>query len=427
MRRRFFLALGLAVCAQPAAAQPAPGAAPAAGGPRPSDLLGASGDDNFLAWLNDFYARSLSAGWSRAVLDKEFSGLSPDPRVTAHDASQPEFARPISDYIASAASPGAAAMGARKRQGVTQLPAIQRRYGVPGDILVAIWAMESGFGASQGDFDVVRSFATLAAAGRRRAWAEDQINACLKIITTGAATRAQLKGSWAGAMGQTQLLPTSFLTTAVDADGDGRPDIWGSSADALASAANLLVKGGWQAGQDWAREVILPPRFDYSLAEGAKMAPTRWAEMGVTRADRRSWPSADAAADAQLALPTGARGPAFLLFPNHFAIRTYNNSIAYALSVGLLADRLAGAPGLVTPWPQETPLSLTDRMAAQAALAKLGFNPGAPDGAIGTGTRQALRAWQKARGLPADGYLSPDMIRRLKAETQVAPAPAGAR
>ena len=413
MQRRAFLALAAAACAQPAAAQPTPPPA----GPQPADLLGASGDPAFIAWLNGFYARELAAGIPRKVLDQQLSGLSPDPQVVVHDATQPEFARPVSDYVRAAVNAGTVEKGKDHRLDVALLPKIEATYGVPADILVAIWGMESGYGAGMGDFDVVRSFATLAAeTPRRQGWAEDQLNACLKIIASGAATRAQLKGSWAGAMGQTQLLPTTFLTTAVDADGDGKPDIWGSSADALASAANLLVKGGWQKGQSWAREVMLAHRFDLMLCEGPKQVPSWWADNGVSRADGKLWRDAAAAAPAQLVLPCGVDGPAFLIFPNHFAIRKYNNSLAYALSVGLLADRLGGAPPLATPWPHETPLSLADRIAAQSALARLGFNPGVADGAVGLGTRQALRAWQKARGLTPDGYLSPDMVARLKAE-----------
>jgi hypothetical protein len=166
--------------------------------------------------------------------------------------------------------------------------------------------------------------------------------------------------------------------------------------------------------------VTVPAGFDFSLTEGPKQAPADWAALGVRRADGQPWPAADAAAQAQLVAPTGASGPLFLLFPNHFAIRKYNNSLAYALGVGLLADRVAGRAGLVRSWPQETPLSLVDRMTAQRALTNLGFDSGAPDGLIGLKSRDALRAWQKARGLTADGYLSPDMVRRLKAEAGAA-------
>jgi membrane-bound lytic murein transglycosylase B len=382
----------------------------------PSQMLGAAGDDAFLAWLNGFYARELASGWSSTVLAQVLSGLAPDPRVLAHNASQPEFALPVGDYVQRQVTAGVVSMGRKKRDGVVQLGAIHDTYGVPGDVLTAIWGMESGFGASQGDMDVVRCLATLAAEDpRRKAWAETELEACLKIVATNAAARAALRGSWAGAMGQTQLLPSTFLSTAVNAAGKGRPDIWDSSADALASAANLLMKAGWQRGEGWAVEVKLPAKFDLSLSEGPKQPPAWWADKGARRADGRAWSAADAASQAVLLLPAGAAGPAFLAFPNHFVIRTYNNSLAYALTVGLLADRIGGAGALTTPWPKETPLSLEDRMESQQALAKLGYSPGTPDGQIGLGTRQALRNWQKDRGLPADGYLSPAIVAKLKA------------
>jgi lytic murein transglycosylase len=407
MDRRLFLILALA-------GSTLPGAATAAD-TQPHELLGAAGDDSFLSWLDGFYARELASGWSTTVLAQVLSGLAPDPRVLAHNAAQPEFALPVGTYVQRAAAPGVVSLGRKKRDGVAGLGKIAATYGVPADILTAIWGMESGFGANQGDMDVVRCLATLAAEDpRRKAWAETELDACIKIVATNAAGRAALRGSWAGAMGQTQLLPSTFLSTAVNAAGAGKPDIWSNSADALASAANLLARGGWKRGESWAVEVRLPARFDYSLSEGAKQPPAWWADKGAHRTDGRGWSAADAASQAVLLLPAGWQGPAFLAFPNHFAIRTYNNSLAYALAVGLLADRIGGADGLATAWPKETPLSLADRMTAQEALAKLGYNPGVPDGQIGLGTRQALRAWQKDRGLPADGYLSPELVARLK-------------
>jgi lytic murein transglycosylase len=407
MDRRAFLALTAAGCALSASA---------AAATRPSDLLGAAGDDSFLTWLDGFYARELAEGWSTTALAAVLSGLAPDPRVLSSNAGQPEFATPIGVYVQHRVTASTIALGQRKRDGVPQLSTIRETYGVSADVLTSIWGMETDFGANQGGMDVVRCLATLAAEDpRRKAWAETQLEACLKIVATNAAGRAALRGSWAGAMGQTQLIPSTFLSTAVNADGKGKPDIWNSSADALASAANLLMKAGWKRGEGWAVEVKLAPKFDYSLSEGPKQPPDWWAGQGARRADGRPWSAADAAAQAVLLLPAGADGPAFLAFPNHFVIRTYNNSLAYALSVGLLADRIGGAGPLATAWPKETPLSLEDRMEAQQALAKLGYSPGPPDGQIGLGTRQALRAWQKERGLPADGYLSPAMIARLKA------------
>ena len=411
MYRRVFLAIAAAGFATSAIAQTPDTAALSS--PTPADLLGATGEGYFIDWLNGFYAQALAAGVARPVLDGALSGLSPDPRVLGLDSRQPEFARPVSDYIRSAVSDQRIAIGRGKMQSIPQLQTIEQVWGVPREILIAIWAMESRFGVQTGDMDVIRSLATLAALGRRRPWAESELMACLKILAQGDAPRATLRGSWAGAMGQTQMLPSTYLAYAADGDGDGRRDIWNSAPDALASAANLLSHDGWRRDEGWAREVILPPGFDYGLAEGPAEVPYDWAGRGAARADGLAWSATEAAAPCVLLLPAGAQGPAFLALPNHFVIRKYNNSLAYALAVGLLADGFAGAGLLHTPWPVETSLSLNDRLAAQTALASLGYNPGNADGVIGLSTRQALRAWQKAQGLPADGYLSPEMVRRL--------------
>jgi len=351
--------------------------------------------------------------------DRELDGVTPNPKVISLDGRQPEFSKPVGDYIRGVISEDRVAVGRAKRDSLTFLSGVESRYGVPRDILLAIWAMESAFGKIQGDFDVVRSMVSLAFDGRRRNWAEGELIAALKIIASGEVPRSQLKGSWAGAMGQTQFLPSNYLTTAVDNDGDGRRDIWGSDSDSLASAANLLKKGNWRPGVGWAKEVILPAGFDYGLAEGPREVPSWWEAKGVRRADGLPWTAADAASPAGLVLPAGWSGPAFLTLPNHYAIRTYNNSTSYALGIGLLADRFGGGGPLVTAWPVETPLSLADRMAAQIALSRLGFDPGPADGVVGAGTRKALRAWQTDRRLPADGYLSSDMVARLKAQAGI--------
>lgn len=430
MDRRVFLVLLLAGCAdtspqgpltavtpQPPAPQPRTPSAPA---PAPATPVPA-GELAFDTWLADFRVRAQAAGLSAELLDRELAGVTPDPKVISLDSRQPEFSKPVGDYIKGVISDDRVAVGRRKREELAYLPTIEARYGVPRDILLAVWAMESAFGQLQGNFDVVRSMVSLAADGRRRAWAEGELIAALKIIDSGEVTRERLKGSWAGAMGQTQFIPSSYRATAVDFDGDGRRDIWGSDSDSLASAANLLAKGGWKPGVGWAKEVILPAGFDYSVTEGPREIPAWWEAKGVRRADGLPWTAADAASPAMLILPAGATGPAFLALPNHFAIRTYNNSTSYALGIGLLADRFGGGDPPVTPWPVETPLSMSDRMAAQIALARVGFNPGPADGVIGAGTRKALRAWQQSQQLPADGYLSNDMVARLKAQAGITP------
>jgi membrane-bound lytic murein transglycosylase B len=429
MHRRSFLALTVAACATPpeqTMVQMAQGGGlPGAGSPPPAGPISgfsASGDAAFDAWREDFVRRQAAAGWSVDFLRQQLSGLTPDPSVVSADRRQPEFSKPISDYLKGAVSPDRITTGRSKRASAAWLPRIEQRYGVPGEILVAIWGMESAFGGFQGSQDVIRSLATLAADGRRRGLAEAHLIAALQIIRDGLAARPQLRGSWAGAMGQTQFMPETFLTTAVDGDGDGRRDIWGSSQDALASAANLLAKqGDWRRGESWAVEVRLPPGFDYSVVEGPKQVPAAWQASGVRRADGYGFNAADSASEAQLIVPMGHQGPAFLAFPNHFAIRKYNNSTSYALGVGMLADAIAGRPGLVGAWPVEEPTSLAQRKAAQGALNRLGYDVGEPDGIIGVKTRAAVRAYQQANGMVADGYMSGDVMRRLIAQAQSAP------
>jgi lytic murein transglycosylase len=374
-----------------------------------------SGDQMFDAWSQDFLARAMAAGLPEDLVRTQLKDVLPDPRVVAADHKQPEFTRPVGDYIKSAASPSRIAQGqTHMAQQAPWLELIKSRFGVDPGVLIGIWGLESGYGLDEGSFDVVRSLATLAADGRRRGWAETELSDALRIIGDGRVARAELTGSWAGAMGQTQLEPSEYLAKGVDIDGDGRVDIWNSPPDALGSSANILKQAGWRAGEDWAREVRLPPGFDYSLAEGPKQPPAWWAAKGVARADGKPWPAQDAAEACQLLVPAGAEGPAFLALPNHFVIRSYNNSVSYALAVGLIADAVEGASPLMASWPVEAPLSSDDRIGAQTALKALGYDPGPADGRIGAQTRTALRAWQAKTGLVADGHLTADLAHRLQ-------------
>jgi len=214
-------------------------------------------------------------------------------------------------------------------------------------------------------------------------------------------------------MGQTQFMPDNYLRLGVDQNGDGKVDIWGSDVDALASAANLLAQAGWKRGQRWGYEVVLPNGFDYSEAEGPRHPWAFWAGKGVTIARGGAPTQAEAAEQGVLLLPQGARGPAFLALPNHYVIRRYNNSVSYALAIGLTADGVEGRPGLVGTWPADSPLSREQRMGAQAALTRMGYDTGGVDGVVGTNTRNALRLWQKANGRLADGYLTADLADEL--------------
>ncbi|HEY0052400.1 MAG TPA: lytic murein transglycosylase, partial [Caulobacteraceae bacterium] len=390
---------------EPVRPAPAPTPAPAQPTPTPAEAM------EFDAWRESFLDRR--AGADRAAWARELAGLTPDMTVVSRDRTQPEFSRSAGDYITRAVTDGRVAEGRRRINESPWMASIERRYGVPRELLVAVWANESGFGRIQGDSDVVRSLATLAWEGRRRAWAEGQLADALDIITSGKAPRSRLKGSWAGAMGQTQFMPDNYLRLAQDGNGDGVVDIWGSEADSLASAANLLARAGWKPGQAWAVEVTLPEGFDYGASE-EKHPWSFWQARGVRRADGAAFSSAEAAEEANILLPQGAGGPAFLALPNHYVIRRYNNSVAYALAIGLTADGIAGRPGLTRAWPVEEPLGREQRLGAQRALAALGYDPGGIDGVIGTGTRNALRRFQVDNGLLADGHLNAAVAAELQ-------------
>ena len=368
----------------------------------------------FADWVMAFRATARVAGIDEETLRVAFADVHYLPRVVELDRAQPEFLRTVWGYLDSAVSPQRVARGQEKLlQFRVEADAAAARYGVPPNIVVAIWGAESNYGGNYGNIPTIDALATLAFEGRREEWARGQLLAALKILQNGDIDRAQMIGSWAGAMGQTQFLPSVFLAHAVDADGDGRRDIWGSMADVMASTANFLAHSGWQADQPWGVEVQLPPGFDVGRADAALRQPTaQWLAEGLRSMDGASLPELT---DATLVLPAGAGGPAFLVGPNFRAILRYNNSTSYALSVGLLAQRLAGGPGVQAPWPRDLPaLTRTQLQALQTALNERGFASGAPDGMMGPATRDALRRYQRSAGLPADGYPTLDLLQRLQ-------------
>ncbi len=391
----------------PAPVQPAPAPTPPPAPMNPTEP--AVDQAGFEGWKQGFLARH--GGDRRAAYERELAGLTPDPSVIRLDRNQPEFSRPAGAYVQNAVT---ATRIAQARQRTDRVPwSVVQRYGVPSEILVAVWAQESAFGQVQGDHDVIRSLATLAFDGRRRDWAEAQLKDALDIVVDGRRSRAGLKGSWAGAMGQTQFMPDNYLRLGVDQNGDGKVDIWGTDADALASAANLLAQAGWKRGQTWGYEVKLPSNFNYAEAEGPRHPWSYWAAKGVALANGGAPNEAEAREEASILLPQGARGPAFLALPNHYVIRRYNNSVSYALAIGLTADGIQGRPGLTATWPDDAPLSRDQRIGAQRALTALGFDTQGVDGVIGANTRAALRRWQVANGRLADGYLTADLADEL--------------
>ncbi|QLF94251.1 lytic murein transglycosylase [Pseudomonas sp. ABC1] len=367
---------------------------------------------SFADWRATFREEALAKGISPLVFDRAFSAIEPDASVIDADRSQPEFTRPVWQYLEGAISPQRVSKGrALLRKHSATLDAIEARYAVDRNVLVAIWGLESSFGQIMGNKSVIRSLATLAHEGRRPAFARAQLLAALEILQHGDVQPERMRGSWAGAMGQTQFIPTTYNTHAVDFDGDGRRDIWDSEADALASAAHYLQASGWKLGQPWGKEVRLPANFDYALADmDTRKALAQWRQLGVS-----GLTGLDEQTQASLLLPAGHRGPAFLVLDNFRSILRYNNSSAYALAIGLLSERFDGRGLIQADWPEdEKPLSRSQRLELQERLQNLGFAPGTPDGIIGANTRRAIRQYQQQLGWPADGYASLALLERLR-------------
>jgi membrane-bound lytic murein transglycosylase B len=292
--------------------------------------------------------------------------------------------------------------------------AVERAYGVDPAVVAAIWGVESNYGTLGGDRPVLRSTATLACVGRRRDYFREEFLSTLEILQRGDVPADRLIGSWAGAFGPTQFMPTSFKRYAVDFDGDGRRDVVDSIPDVIASTANNLKLDGWVSGQSWGYEVVLPANFDYLLADRSRQMPLRqWQNLGLRRAAGGSFPQPDDRA--YLLLPAGARGPAFLMQQNFNVIMKYNPAEAYALAIGHLADRLRGAAPLVQAWPRdERVLTLDERYEMQQRLAQHGFDIGEPDGLLGPRTRIAIRNFQASIGQIPDGFASSDVLDRLR-------------
>jgi membrane-bound lytic murein transglycosylase B len=399
-----------AAAADPPAPSSAGAATQQAAPPSAEELLL---QQNFLRWVAAFRADAKAAGIDDATLRAAFDEVRYLPRVIELDRTQPEHSRAIWDYLDSAVSPQRVAQGQDKLlQFRAQAEAAAARHGVAAPIVVAIWGLESRYGEVTGSTPTIDALATLAFEGRRESWARAELLAALRILKRGDIARAQMIGSWAGATGQPQFMPSSFLAYAVDADGDGRRDIWASVADVLASTAHFLARSGWRPGQAWGSEVRLPAAFDLANADAAVRRPTaQWFAEGVRGVDGAPLPEFS---DAAILLPAGVRGPAFMVGPNFRAILRYNNSTSYALAVGLLAQRLEGGPGVQAPWPRElVALTRSQVMALQNALNARGLDGGAPDGLFGHGSRAALRRFQRSIGVPADGFPTLELLERL--------------
>lgn len=403
MSRLAFLAVLAASI--PALAAPVPALAPPAG--RGSAAAGSS----FRTFLESLWPEAQAQGVSRATFDAAFAGLNgPDPAVAARRQGQSEFGRPIWEYLAGAVSSGRVGRGralATRLEPV--LAGIEGRYGVPRATILAVWGMESDFGAGTGTVPTIRALATLAFLDHRRGTFRAELVAALRILQEDHVAPERMMGSWAGAMGQVQFLPSSFLRYAVDGDGDGRRDIWTSPEDALASTANFLKGEGWRADLPWGFEVVLPQGFDLSRH---RRTLAEFAALGARRVDGAPLPSTG---EASLFLPAGRAGPAFLLTDNFEVVRAYNISDSYALAVGLLSDRLAGGGALAGRWPSGQPqLGRAGILEVQRRLTDLRLYADEPDGRLGKKTRDAVRRYQLAQDLPADGFADPALLAHLR-------------
>ncbi len=371
--------------------------------------------NGFQDCLQNIRAEAVRQSVPAATIDTAFRGLTPDPKVVDLDSRQPEFTLTYGKYIANAVTPDRVARGQQKlAQYRGLLDALQREYGVPGQYLVAFWGVETNYGTYMGDFSALRSVATLACMTRRTEFFSNETVQALRILADNHMTTQQMKGSWAGAMGNMQFMPSTFTKYAVDRDGNGRIDIWNSMPDAFASAANFLRGIGFRPGLPAAEEVFLPQNFPLDQADTTVEKPVRaWGAMGVKRAGGGALPASDD--PAAIILPAGWRGPAFILYPNFKAVMNWNRSTLYALSVTILAQQIAGGPAVArSAPPDDEPLSHATVVDIQTRLARLGFYTDEADGLLGPKTRSAVRLFQKQAGLPADGHPTPEMVARLQ-------------
>ncbi|CUI34629.1 lytic murein transglycosylase [Cognatishimia activa] len=369
----------------------------------------------FQAWIRSFKTRAARQGISKSVLDRAFRGVQYNADVVRRDRNQSEFTKTLWEYLDSAASDSRVKNGkAALRKHRRKLEAIERQYGVDKEVVVAVWGLESAYGAVRGDTPIIEALATLAFDGRRGRFFEQQLIAALKILQNGDTTPRNMVGSWAGAMGHTQFIPTSYLAFAVDFTGDGKRDIWSDDpSDALASTAAYLKRSGWVTGQPWGVEVTLPRGFNYALANRKiKKSPSQWGALGVKGLDGRSVKNYG---QASLLLPAGSKGAAFLIFKNFDAIERYNTADAYVIGVGHLSDRIKGGGKFQSRWPREDrALTFSERKELQRRLTAAGFDTVKIDGKIGPLTIDAVRAYQRSEGLEPDGYASLAILKRLR-------------
>ncbi|WP_418287598.1 lytic murein transglycosylase [Marinobacter salinus] len=376
-----------------------------------------STDSGFAECKLRLQEKAIAAGVSRTTATDVMAQAEHLDRVIELDRRQPEFTTTFADYLNRRVNDDRVTKGRKLLEEHQPLLArVTRETGVPAPYLVAFWGLETNFGSYFGKMAVPSTLTTLACDDRRRTFFTEQLIAALRIIDEGAIPVDQMEGSWAGAMGHVQFMPTVFLKHAVDADGDGRRDLWNSLPDAMMSAGKFLESMGWDGNYRWGREVLLPGNFDYSLADGRRLPLKQWHELGIT--DAFGHALAEEPIEAALVVPAGHQGPAFLAYHNFKVIMGWNRSEFYAIAVGHLADRVAGAGTLQNPPPEDVPaLSRASIISLQEALNRRGYDSGRPDGIMGPGTRSAIRHFQASSGLVADGYPGEEVLKKLNIST----------
>lgn len=366
-------------------------------------------------WITGFRGRARAAGISDRTFQAAFANVSYLSDSVERDRNQAEFVRPLGDYLGTAVSDARVSNGRQMvRQYASVLAQIEATYDVETHIVTAVWGMESNYGQRRGDTPLISTLATLAYDGRRGRFFEEQLIAALRILQNGDVAPQNMTGSWAGAMGHTQFMPTSYEAYAVDFTGDGRRDIWAEDpSDALASTAAYFRRFGWRNGQPWGVEVRLPQGFDFEqTGRAVRRSPAAWGQVGVRGINGQVVPNYG---EATLITPTGAGGPAFLVFRNYDVISRYNNAEAYIIGVGHLGDRIRGMGPLQAKWPaDERRLRRAERRELQQRLTDAGFSTQGVDGRVGPNTRAAIRAYQRSVGLPPDGHPSLSLLQRLR-------------
>ena len=375
--------------------------------------LPAHAQTDFSQCLARLERTALDSGVSAGTVESVFPNVEPRESVIRADRNQPEFLATFADYLGRRATTERITQGrALYAEHRALLNELTRQYGVPGHYIVSFWGLETNYGRYLGNVPVFDSLSTLACDQRRSEFFTEQFVNALQIVDRGDVQPEVMRGSWAGAMGQTQFMPSSYLRYAVDGDGDDRVDLWNSTPDALTSAANYLSSIGWQTGFRWGREVLLPEGFDYALTgSGERRALSDWRGIGIT--DVAGRPLADLDIDAAVVVPSGQRGPAFVIYDNFDVIMRWNRSEYFALTVGHLADRIAGAGPLANPPVEDGPISRDDVVRVQEYLIENGYDSGSADGIFGSRSRAALRALQRDLELIPDGFLSHELLRAI--------------